>query len=144
MTTIMVAFKEVYTTNVRNLIINPNWTITQFIQIVTPYICAEFNIHPDDLELISTGKYTPGIRPEAEAHLTQDDTLMKDKWGNQLEVSFYVRRKDFEHPQFNVNLNTQTFTASSIASVIDRCTCPNDCTCPNGYTDDYVNNCRLS
>ena len=115
-----VTFKEVYTTNVRNFHVNPNWTLTQFVQSVTPYICSEFNIHQDNLEIIEAGQYTPGIRPEAASHLTQDNTLMKDKWGTKLAVSFYIRRKDFEYPQLNLNLIRQTST-SPIASVIDDC-----------------------
>ncbi len=97
-------FKEVYTANVRSFHVNPNWTITQFIQILTPYICSEFNVLEDDLEIIEAGQYTSGIRPEAASQLTQDTTLVKDKWGLKLGVSFYIRRKDYAYPQLNLNL----------------------------------------
>ena len=108
-------FKEVYTTNTRNFHVNPNWTITQFIDSVKPHICREFNVLEDNLEIIEAGQYTPGIKPEAAAPLTQDAALMKDKWGTKLQVSFYIRRKDFEYPQLNLNL----IRSSEI--VIDDC-----------------------
>jgi hypothetical protein len=112
-----VTFKEVYTTNVRNFHVNPNWTMTQFIQSVTPYICREFNVVEDSLEIIEAGQYAPGINPEAAVPLMHDTAKIKHKWGKKLNVAFYIRRKDYAYPQTNMNLTRQ----SSTASVMDDC-----------------------
>ncbi len=110
---IPVSFKEVYTSNVHNFDIDPNWTITQFIQTVGPVMCREFNIDEDNLEIIEAG-YTPGTRSEAAPALREEDTIkIKDKWGTKLNVSFYIRRKDYLHPELNLiahNPTTESFT----------------------------------
>jgi len=116
---IPVSFKEVYTTNVRNFHVNPNWTITQFIQTIGPHICREFNVIEDNLEIIEAGQYTTGIKPEAAPALTQDTIKIKDKWGPKLQVSFYVRRKDYLYPEMNLNLIRQT--PNTVPSIIDDC-----------------------
>jgi hypothetical protein len=118
MLSIPVTFKEVYTSNSRSFHANPSWTITQFIDSVKPHISREFNVLEDNLEIIEAGQYAPGIKPEAAAPLTQDTTKMKHKWGKKLNVSFYIRRKDYAYPQSNVNLIRQTVATTSI---IDDC-----------------------
>lgn len=100
---IPVEFKEVYTSNSRNLHCNPNWTTRHFIEIIKPELCREFNIHKDNLEIVEAGQSVPGLRPEeVTLPLSFDNTVkIKDKWGPKLEVAFYVRRKNYPYFQLN-------------------------------------------
>ena len=108
-----VTFKEVYTSNVRNFHINPNWTITEFIQTIRPFLCRAFHINQNVLEIIESGQYNLGINPEAAPSLILDDTTkLKYKWGAKLDVSFYIRKKDFAYPQLNL---------SATSSIIAEC-----------------------
>ena len=60
-----IQFKEVFTTNVRNFHINPNWTMSQFIETISQHICREFNIEEDNLEIVESGQFNlGGIPPE--------------------------------------------------------------------------------
>jgi len=88
-----ISVKEVYTCNSREFHVNPNWTISQFIQTIIPLISSAFNISTDILELVESGQYN-GSRPELHTALAGSDVRMKDKWGPKLDVAFYVRRKN--------------------------------------------------
>ena len=117
-----VTFKEVYSSNTRSFHVNPNWTMTQFIDSVKPHICREFNVQEDNLEIVEAGQYSPGIRPEAAAPLTQNTTIkMKHKWGRKLNVAFYIRRKDYLYPEMNLNVIRQVSTSPVAPPVIDDC-----------------------
>jgi hypothetical protein len=118
---IPITFKEVFTTNVREFDANPNWTITEFIETVKPYMCREFNVSEDNLEIIEAGKYVPGILPEASLPLTQDTNKIKDKWGPKLDVAFYIRRKDYQYPQLNLNLIAPNPTTSTVTDDCPVC-----------------------
>ena len=116
-----VTFKEVYGSNSRSFHVNPNWTMTQFIDSVKPHICREFNVQEDNLEIVEAGQSAPGIRDEAAPALTQDSTIkMKHKWGTKLKVAFYIRRKDYLYPEANLNLIRQPST-SPVTYTIDDC-----------------------
>jgi hypothetical protein len=118
---IPVTFKEVYTSNSCNFNVNPNWTITQFMDSVKPHICREFNIIENNFEIVEAGQYTTGVRPEAVMPLIQDTiTKMKHKWGTKLNVSFYVRKKDYVQPEITVNTIRQSST-SPFTIVIGDC-----------------------
>jgi hypothetical protein len=111
-----VTFKEVYTSNVRNFHINPNWTITEFIISIRPHISKAFHINQNSLEIIESGQYNLGIKPEAALPLIPDDTIkLKHRWGIKLDVAFYIRKKDFAYPQLNLNLNIAT------SSIVAEC-----------------------
>lgn len=97
-------FKEVFTTNIRQLHINPHWTMIQFVESIKPHISREFNTN--DFEIVEAGQYTPGIPAEAAPALQITDIRLKDKWKEDLKVSFYVRRRNFDYPQLQ-NLNTR-------------------------------------
>ena len=121
MLSVPVTFKEVYSSNTRSFDVNPDWTMTQFIDSVKPHICREFNVQEDNLEIVEAGQYSPGTRPEAAAPLTQNLTItMKHKWGPKLNVAFYIRRKDYSYPETNINLIRQPVT-SPVTYVINNC-----------------------
>ena len=97
-----VNFKEVWTTNICQLQIDPYWTMTEFIETISPVIAREFNTN--DFEIVEAGQYTPGIPSEAAPALQITDMRLKDKWKEDLRVSFYVRRINYDYPQLQ-NLN---------------------------------------
>lgn len=108
LTSIPIYFKEVFTTNRRSLHINPYWTVSQFLDSVKPILEIEFHCDRDNLEIVASGQDAPGIPAEAGFPLQPSDEVLKQKWGNNLHVAFYVRRKNFRYPQLqNLNNNLQ-------------------------------------
>jgi hypothetical protein len=112
-----VNFKEVWTTNICQLQIDPYWTMPQFIESIKSDISRAFNT--TDFEIVEAGQYTPGIPSEAAPALQVTDMRLKDKWKEDLNVSFYVRRRNFDYPQLQ-NLNTQRNINTS-SRVVDEC-----------------------
>lgn len=102
---VQVSIKEVYTNNVRNFNVNPNWTISQFISTVTPLISFAFNICPDIIEIVEAGQYKGDFRPEMHSSLLESNITMRDKWGPSLNVAFYVRRKNMVYPEITLATN---------------------------------------
>jgi hypothetical protein len=92
-----VTFKEVWSTNTRTLHINPHWTITQFIETIRQPISSEFYVN--DFEIVETGQDLLGIPAEDAPCLEKSDIKLKQKWGPELNVSFYVRRKNHIYPE---------------------------------------------
>jgi len=99
-----VNFKEVWTTNICQLQIDPYWTMRQFIETISPVISREFNTN--DFDIVEAGQYTPGIPSEAAPAIQITDMILKEKWNAELNVSFYVRRRNFDYLQLQ-NLNTR-------------------------------------
>ena len=98
-------FKEVFTEHTWIGHIYPCWTITQFLDLIKPYILREFNT--DDYEIVETGQQMMnGLPSESGIALTNSDIQLKEKWPNFSLVSFYVRRRNYVYPQLqNINLN---------------------------------------
>jgi hypothetical protein len=99
-----VLFKEVWTNNTTRININPNWTITQFIENVRPILAVEFNTH--DFDIIEAGQNVHNIVSETAPALEYSNIQIKNKWGDSMNVSFYIRKnntinhveKDIENP----------------------------------------------
>jgi hypothetical protein len=109
LTSIPINFKEVFTTNVRTLHINPNWTVTQFLETVRPIIEQEFNCEQQYFDIVPTGQDAPGIPAEAGSPVDLPDVRIKHIWGNNLQIAFYIRRKNVVYPQLqNLNRNLQS------------------------------------
>jgi hypothetical protein len=106
---IPVNFKEVFTTDIRQLHLNPNWTVAQMIETVRPIIEQEFNCEQQYFDIVATGQDAPGIPAEAGFPLQKSNTKIKDMWGNELHIAFYIRRKNVVYPQLqNLNRNLQS------------------------------------
>jgi hypothetical protein len=97
-----VTFKEVWTTNTRELYVNPYWSITQFVQTVRPILAREFECA--DFDIVETGQDAPGIPAEAGRALELSNISLINKWGKDLRVGFYIRRRDRVYRQLE-NLN---------------------------------------
>ena len=104
LTSIPVTFKEVYTTNMRNFHVNPNWTVTKFLETVTPHLRREFEC--DEFDIVETGQDAPGIPAEAGRPLESSGYRLKTKWGEDLRIAFYIRRRNYLYPQLQ-NLNSE-------------------------------------
>jgi hypothetical protein len=115
-----VNFKEVWTTNICQLQIDPYWTMTQFIESIKSDISRAFN--SNDFEIVEAGQYTPGIPSEAAPALQITDMILKDKWKEDLSVSFYVRRRNFDYPQLqNLNIRRNINTSSRLVGDCPIC-----------------------
>jgi len=90
-----VNFKEVWSTNVRQIYINPHWTVRQFMDTVRPIIRTMFSLQNYGFEIIEAGQNDG----ELARGLQVSDTQLKQLWGQNLNVSFYIRRKNFLYPQ---------------------------------------------
>ena len=90
-----IVFKEVYTTNFRSFHVNPNWTISQFIETITPELSNAFEFDPSIIEIVEAGQYDHGVPPECAPALvvSDDNSYLKDKWGIKMAVAFYIRKK---------------------------------------------------
>ena len=89
-----ITFKEVFTSSIRNLFINPFWTVSQFIQTVSPILATSFSIADNDLEIVLAGQYINNIPPEAAPKLMPSSNTLASLWGENLNgIAFYVRKK---------------------------------------------------
>ena len=81
-------FKLVFTTNSQHYLINPLWTVTQFIEIMRPVICRDFNL--ENCEFVDT--HQQNIPSENGAALIyQNNVTLASKYGDDLNVAFYIR-----------------------------------------------------
>lgn len=123
---IPVYFKEVFTTNRRLIYLNPNWSVSQLLDSVKPILETEFNCHRDNLEIIPSGQDLPGIPAEAGKPLKLSEEKIKQKWGNNLHIEFYIRRKNVNYPQLQ-NLNINLSFDSDINPIITNSIITHEC-----------------
>jgi hypothetical protein len=126
LTSIPINFKEVFTTNVRTLHINPNWTVNQFLDTVRPILEQEFNFESGSFEIIPTGQDAPGIPAEAGLAVPISDIRIRFIWGPQLNIAFYIRRKNVVYPQLE-NLNRNLHLDHDINPIITHSVRTNEC-----------------
>jgi hypothetical protein len=102
-----IIFKEVWTTHTHIFFLNPEWTITQFMFIIKPYVAIAFDTNHFDI--VETGQKIPGIPSEAAPKLEPSDMKLREKWGQNMQVSlsFYIRRRNHNYPELeNYKINT--------------------------------------
>lgn len=87
-----VNFKEVWTTDVRMFYINPYWSTKQFLLHIKRDILCAFNID-SSYDIIETGQELGENAPALQC----DSITLRDKWGDELNVSFYIRRIPLEY-----------------------------------------------
>ena len=83
---ISIYFKEAWTDNTKYYLINPIWNQEQLYTYLKPFILTNFNI--SDFEIVEMGQ----ILMENAPSINLGDTLLEQKYGNPLQVSFYIRR----------------------------------------------------
>lgn len=103
-----VYFKEVFSTRTIILNINPNLPIDQFIIIVREPLSIHFNISINEIELVLCGQDIIGLQAEDAPSLSPSPVKLRSVWGENLtNLAFYVRRKNYQYPQFRYNrINT--------------------------------------
>ena len=92
---IHVTFTEVWTTHSKQIYVNPYWTVTQFLESVSPLIKHEF--YTNDFEIVETGQHIKGISSEEAPAVTNSEIQLRNRWGYNLDVSFYVRRTKYDY-----------------------------------------------
>jgi hypothetical protein len=98
---IPVDFKKVFTNEVRHLSLNPSWTTHQMLETIVPIISQQLDIPEDEVEIVEA---SPAFKPaEAGPFLTKTQTKLKDLWTSELNVAFYVRKKNGLYPELNLN-----------------------------------------
>lgn len=141
-----IQFKEVFTTNVCEFHVNPNWTMSQFIETISLHICREFNIEEDNLEIVESGQFNlRGIAPEFAPAILKTDTQLKDKWGRRLAgVAFYVRRKNITYSPVTLNTIHEVITYAEPFVIEDCPVCLETVPvfCRYGCSHKICNNCH--
>lgn len=94
MSLIPVDFKEVWTNEIIQLNIDPNWTVSKFIENVTQNI-------PIDFEIVEAGQIIVDCPSEMAPALLDSEVLLKHKWGPELNVAFYMRKTNYRYPQMH-------------------------------------------
>jgi hypothetical protein len=84
-----VYFKLARTTQTRMYMLYPNWTISDFKNIIKSRIYQDFNVMQH--ELVETGQYMPGVDSEDMPALQTTHETLVSKYGPRLEISFYIR-----------------------------------------------------
>ena len=82
-------FKLVFTTNSQHYLINPLWTVTQFIEIMRPVVCRDFNL--ENCEFVDTHQQIIPSENGA-ALIYQNNVTLASKYGDDLtNLAFYIR-----------------------------------------------------
>jgi hypothetical protein len=111
-----ISFKEVFTTRVVNIYVNPFHTTTQFIETTRPLLSREFGINQNEIEIVPSGQYINGNLPESASALVPESRRLCDIWGPELRyLSFYVRRKNFVYPQIERHIREREVNNSQIS-----------------------------
>ena len=101
---IFVLFKEVYTTRILGLHLDPQMTVCEFMNSSRDTLSSYFGINNHDMQLVVCGQ----VLAEAGHALIPSPQKLSDIWGEQLRhLSFYVRRKNYE---YNHQLQNHFFT----------------------------------
>jgi len=112
LTGISVAFKEVFTNDVRWYPLKPSWSVRQMVETLRPHLARDFNTN--EFDIVETGQDLPGIPAEAGQPLELSNITLKNKWGKDLRISFYIRRRNYSYFELqNLNLPRQIDTESN-------------------------------
>jgi len=121
-----ITIKEVWTTHSRQYNVNPYWTIRQFMETLSPHLTREFNCL--EFDLIESGQDLPGIPAEAGLPLQISDIQLINKWGQQLNVALYLRRRNIIYPQLqNLNINIAIHSIPEMNPIITNSVSINQC-----------------
>jgi hypothetical protein len=104
-----VYFKEVWTSNTTQLCIDLNWTFKTFLENINDSISRQFNIEPNNFEVIKIGQ--PGVSEEGTA-ITSCDIKLKRVFNNSSNIAFYIRRKNFDYSRIRLGLPEEDEEAS--------------------------------
>jgi hypothetical protein len=82
-------FKVVYTCNTRTYDVNPNWALSEFMEIMTEKIRRDFQI--ERFELADTNNNLHNVRSEEAPAIIPSNETLASKYGIDLRVAFYIR-----------------------------------------------------
>uniref|UniRef100_A0A6C0ISP8 RING-type domain-containing protein n=1 Tax=viral metagenome TaxID=1070528 RepID=A0A6C0ISP8_9ZZZZ len=102
---IPVSFTPLYSTNIKSIHINPNWTIKQLYDSISPIIKQLFHINEFVLIEIKSNNTNNLFPNEAYPHIeinninTSTFQKINTLWTSKLNVSFYVKDLNIDYPQ---------------------------------------------
>jgi hypothetical protein len=100
---ISITFKEVFTCNSREYLLNPEWSLEELYRNIGPQISNDYGINQNDLELIDTcNSYVifKGLPVETYPALPKTNTLLKELWGSEMKyLAMYIRKRDNTLPR---------------------------------------------
>ena len=99
-----VYFKEVWTSNTTQLCVDLNWSIKTFLENINDFISRQFNIEPNNIEVVKIGQ--PGISEEGTA-ITSCDIKLKHAFNNSSNIAFYIRRKNYDYSRLRLELTVE-------------------------------------
>jgi hypothetical protein len=118
---ISITFKEVYTENIHEYKISPEWTTEELYNNLGYKIRNDFNINLSELELIDTLSFLNNGRPTETLPAIPYSSVTKlwHLWGHQLKnLTMYIRKKNTVLPP----------QIQRIIDEIDECmVCLNEC-----------------
>lgn len=122
------SFKQVFTCNDKSYYVDPSWTVAEFINNIKYKVKRDFNF--DNFEIVESGQPTNNnVAEDAPALIINDNTLLRTYFGNNLEVSFYIRPiiNLIDLPEvLNRNNNTVISMITGNPSTISNPTSPNN------------------
>lgn len=98
---ISISFKEVYTANIREYKISPEWTTEELYNNLGDKLSDEFNINLSELELIDNLSRSNDMPIETNKAIPYSSvTKLWHLWGHQLKnLSMYIRKKNTILPE---------------------------------------------
>ena len=133
-------FKEVWTSNTIMLCIDLNWSITTFLQNINASISRQFNIEPNNIEVIKTGHL--GISEDGPA-ITSCNIKLKHVFNNSSNIAFYIRRKNYDYSHIRLGL-PQELGNDELATICVVCSVTTTSTyfgCIHTICDECVQGC---
>lgn len=129
----LVYFKVAYTGNSKHYYVCPEWKMDDFFNIMKAHIIRDFAI--EEFEIVEAGQNTPsGFAEEAPSLDRNDSKLLREKYGEHLDVSFYIR------PILRVEECIVCFEQTQNINYYD-CRHPLCVTCLNGCLENNIHCC---
>ena len=102
-------FKLAYSNQIKKYIVNPLWSINEFITYIKESVYLDFNIDPDsNVEIVESGQYNNinGRDPELAPPIDPSHITIQEKYGNNYRnVAFYIRNKNTQTSRDNSESN---------------------------------------
>jgi len=143
-----VSFKEVWApnTNIKIVRVNPHWTVQQFIWSVKPVLKIMFKLENYEFDIVPMNQMYNALHhiiPELAPALEESNQHLRNIWGQNLNVMFYVRKQNHLYPELLLLNVSQHECPVCMNNTLVRChySCVHKC-CEQCYcTIIQFNNC---
>jgi hypothetical protein len=99
---VSIPFKEVWSSEIKCVRVNPHWTVEQFVWTVKPVLQQLFRLENYEIDIVPINNIyclLHHIIPELAPALKETSIPIRRAWGQRLDVMFYVRRRKYYYPQ---------------------------------------------